>query len=221
MKKSGGAVTVNCTYTCHRCLQGNVVKNITGKTGKAPQKAIFLKARVGKGNRKAKVISKRAKSQPQNYKKALAKQRLVKLRGKRARIGKKQARSTKDNPAELPLRRSARQAAKYMEVQSESHKGTEKGKQNLSKKGVPKRSKSEASCQRKRKRTQSFYSYWLNGLYLYRVADAKRLMNFRKKSIFSPDHLTAVRRDKVKCRLCGEGSRTSKLSYIACEICRG
>lgn len=217
MKKSGGAISVNCAYACDQCLQDYTTKNITKRSGDVPKKATFLNARVGKRNRRAKFISERAKLQPQNYKKALAKRRLVKLHSKKAVVVKKQARSRN---AVLPLRRSARQAAKYMAVQSESNKEPKKGKQKKSKKGAPKRKKGEEASYQK-KRTQAFYCYWVNGLHLSRGADAKRVTNFRKKGIFSPDDSTAARREKVKCSLCGEGSRTSKSSYIACEICRG
>lgn len=196
VSKSVGAVTANCTYTCHQCQQD-------------------------KGNEKAKLVSKGAKSQPQDYKKALAKCRLVKLRGKRAAISKKWVRSIKGkvDAAESPLRRSARQAAKYVAVLAETHKGHKKGKQKKSKKEVYKRTKSKASNQKKR--TRAFYSYWLNGLHLSRWADDDRVTEFREKSIFSPDHSTSARRARVKCSLCGEGSRTSKSSYIGCETCGG
>ncbi|PKI57737.1 DDT domain-containing protein PTM [Punica granatum] len=221
-KKSGRAVAANCTYACYLCQQDNAVKNTTERTGEGHEEAGPFKGKVGKGNQKAKFITDRAKSQPQNYKRSLAKSRLVKLRGKRAKIGKKLGQSTKGKEVseELPLRRSARQAAKYVAVQRKIRKGRKKGKPKKSKRGAPKRKKNEKSCQRKR--TQACYSYWLNGLHLSRAADDKRVTNFRKKSIFSPyDHSTAARRDKVKCSLCGEGSRTSKSSYIACEICGG
>lgn len=214
---SVGAVTVDI---CHQCQQEKAMKDTTEKTGGDPENAVSHEARVGKGNRKVKHFSQRAKLQPHNYKKGLAKRRFVKLHGLRATISKKWVQSMKGKPdaLQLPLRRSARQAAKYVAVHTKTHKGNKKGKQKKSKKRAPKRQENKASY--RKQRTQAFCSYWFNGLHLSRLEDDKRVTMFRKKSTFSP-YSTGARRDKVKCSLCGEGGRTSKSTYIACETCSG
>ncbi|KAK4786056.1 hypothetical protein SAY86_002745 [Trapa natans] len=214
VERSLGAITFDNTYICHKCQQKKSMKFITEKTGRA----VLRKSGAGKGNRKAKLISERAKSQPQNYKKALAKRRLVRLRGIRATISKKQVQSIKSkaDASESLLRRSARQAARYVAVQMKTRKGNKKGKQKKYKIGAPKRQERKVSY--RKKRMQAFSSYWLNGLHLSKQADDERVMMFIKKNTLCP-YSTAARRDKVKCKLCGEGSRTSKSTYIACETC--
>lgn len=130
--------------------------------------------------------------------------------------------------AVVALRRSTRKAVKYMPVQHKipppptprRGRGRPKGSK---KKTTPKKKKKNTnkeviSCHQKQ-RAKVFHSYWLNGLLLSRTPDDERVVDFRNKSVICPSQETRVRRNRVKCNLCGEGAHTPTSNYISCETC--
>lgn len=128
------------------------------------------------------------------------------------------SKSNRKVPPSVPLRRSARKA-KCLIVQTKKPGGRRKGKQVKSRKGTCKKPKRGTSCLKK-KRTQVYYSYWLNGLLLSRKPNDDRVMLFREKRFLVPSEQSTIP-DQPKCQLCCEAGYTATLSYIACEICGG
>jgi hypothetical protein len=209
VKKSDGAITAECTYTCHQCQDGLRAK-IDVKRGKTDTK-------------QGKVLS-------QKRKKAFKDCKSVQLkRGKKASKGQHiQSQNSKKAPPAVPLRRSPRKA-KCLSLQNKKPRGHKKVKQKKSKKTVYKtptpkpkpkpKPKRRTSCQKKR--TQVYHNYWLNGLLYSGKPNDERVMHFREKNILdSPEKLHVIL-DQPKCCLCGEAGCGSTLSYIACEICGG
>ncbi|KAJ7964054.1 DDT domain-containing protein PTM-like [Quillaja saponaria] len=194
VRKSFGAVTAESTYSCHRCQDGGAHV----KTGK----------RQGRG-----------KIQTQKHTKVPTVCRSVKLKGSRkALTSAKQVRSQNNKKAlpTVPLRRSARKA-KCLALQNKNIGGRRKGKLTKYKKATieePQRCTSQ-----RKKRTQVYHSYWLNGLLFSRKKNDERIMLFtEKKQLAFAEHLS-VTLDQPRCHLCREAGHTSSLTYVPCQIC--
>ncbi|KAF8009249.1 hypothetical protein BT93_J0286 [Corymbia citriodora subsp. variegata] len=211
VRKSAGAIADECTYTCHQCQTGNPQKMVE-RVGKTEKTRGNMKGRIGKG----KIIGKSAKSvKPlsKKSKKTLAKHRLVKLRGvKRAATGEQSSTIRR-----VPLRRSARQAIKSIALQTKGHGGIKKGKRMKYKRRMSK--KPEKNTSWKKKRTEVYYSRWVNGLLLSARASEERVMNYGKKRLVHPNGNAVMELTEVKCRLCGEVAQDSLSCFIACESC--
>ncbi|KAF5730840.1 DNA binding zinc ion binding DNA binding putative isoform 3 [Tripterygium wilfordii] len=203
VRKSAGAVTAEYTYTCHRCHGGNCVKT-DARTGK----------KATKGRKKN---TESMKPKPQDGKKSSRECRSVKLKdGKNASSRPVKSQKYKKIGAGITLRRSPRKL-KYVPVQNKKRRVCNKGKQVRSRRGNFKESKKVTSW--RKKRTQAYYSYWVNGLQLARKPDDEKLMVFRSKRFLAPSENMTVNLDQHKCRLCGGGGYTSTSNYVACEHC--
>lgn len=201
VKKSAGAIIADCTFTCHRCQNG-MHKKINTKRGKTNKKSSKVPLQ------KSKNIQKECRSS-------------LRLRNNKKLLSGGQKGRSKNNrkvPPSVPLRRSARKA-KCIIVQTKKHGGRRKGKQIKTKKGTHKKPKRGTSC--KKKRTQVYYSYWLNGLLLSRKPNDDRVMHFRETRFLVPSEQSSSIPDQPKCPLCCEAGHRSTLSYIACGICGG
>ncbi|KAJ7959684.1 DDT domain-containing protein PTM-like [Quillaja saponaria] len=119
-------------------------------------------------------------------------------------------------PPTLPLRRSARKAA-FLSLQHKNLGGCRKRKQSKPKKVAieePQR------CTSKRKRrTQVYHSYWLNGLLFSRKTNDEHVMMFKEKKQFGFTERLSITLDQHKCHLCREAGDTSTQTYVAYQIC--
>ncbi|XP_040993587.1 DDT domain-containing protein PTM-like [Juglans microcarpa x Juglans regia] len=194
-RKSAGAITAECTFTCHRCQDGMRAK---------------IDAKRGKTGTGGKLMS-------QKNKKASKDRRSVRLKcsKKASTVGHKHSQNSKKTPAVVPLRRSPRKA-KCLSLPNKK-RGRRKVKQIKSKKTAYKKPKRVTSWQKKR--TDVYHSYWLNGLLLSRKPNDERVMRFREKNILASSERLSVILDQPKCRLCCEPVCASTLNYIGCEIC--
>ncbi|KAI3461148.1 hypothetical protein Pfo_017811 [Paulownia fortunei] len=192
-QKSAGSITVESAYTCHKCQDG---------------KSVQIDARKGK-------------SELPKCKKALkALKPLCSGKGKKMGNEKQPEHSKKIRrvPLVIPLRRSARNAERILKLslQNTNVKKRKRGKQTKPKKGELKKLNNSI---RRKKRTTVNSSYWLNGLWLSRRTNDERLMHFRSKMLLVLSGEETSISDKPKCSLCGELEYSSKLNYVACEIC--
>ncbi|KAL2485484.1 DNA binding zinc ion binding DNA binding [Abeliophyllum distichum] len=192
-RKSAGSIVAQCTYTCHKCLDGISVKMDT----------------------------KKGKSEPPKCKKAskLLKP-LGSRKGKKLGKDKRRVQSQKTKKVQLvvPLRRSARHAKpvvkpSLLETQIKKQK---KGKQAKSKKDKLKKPKNSSW---QKKRTPVNDSYWLNGLRLSRRLNDERVVHFRSKLLVVLSGEATSITCTPKCSLCGELEFKSELNYVSCEIC--
>ncbi|KAK9273798.1 hypothetical protein L1049_018608 [Liquidambar formosana] len=190
VRKSAGAITAECTYTCHKCQDGKRVRIDTERKKVQSQK--------GK-----KAITDTRPSRSKNSKKARTDRRLVR------------SQNNKKVSADVPLRRSARKV-KHVVLQNKKLGARKKGKKIKSRKGTSRKPKKYTSWQKKR--TWVYRTYWLNGLLLSKKPDDERVMHFRKKKFLPSGDLTVIH-DRPKCRLCCEAEYTSTLHYVSCEIC--
>ncbi|XP_022847458.1 DDT domain-containing protein PTM isoform X1 [Olea europaea var. sylvestris] len=197
-RKSAGSIVAQCTYTCHKCLDGKSMEMDT-KTGesKPPKSKKASKLMKPLGSRKGKKLGKdRQRVQSQ-------KNKMVQLL--------------------VPLRRSARHAKPVVKtsVLDTKIKRRKKGKQAKSKKDKPKKPdklKKPKNSSLQKKRTLVNYSYWLNGLRLSRRLNDERVMHFRSNLLVLNGESTSIA-CMPKCSLCGELEFKSELNYVSCEIC--
>lgn len=203
IRKSAGASTADCKYTCYQCQDGRFKDARTAK----------------KGTKKGKMNTRSVKVKSQKSKKTNTGCRSVQSKNsKKTVVGGRSLRSRNDKKvAAIPLRRSARRA-KLVAVQNRKHAGRKRGRPK-SKKKTSQKPKKTTSLQKKR--TQSYYSYWLNGLFLSRKPDDERVMQFTRKNFLAASELLTDTLDQPKCYLCHEAEHTSTSNYIACEICGG
>uniref|UniRef100_A0A2K2C3K5 PHD-type domain-containing protein n=1 Tax=Populus trichocarpa TaxID=3694 RepID=A0A2K2C3K5_POPTR len=201
-RKSAGAIMAKCTYTCHRCHYGKNVKKTNAKT-------VNIDNKRGKN-------SKITKVQERKLKKATVDRNSVRLKNsKKALKGSRPILSRNNKKVTVvPLRRSARKA-KQKALQNKKALGCKRGRPAKSKKGANKKPKKGTSLHRKR--TDTYYSYWLNGLLLSRKPDDERVAHFREKRYIAQSD--SVIDDQPKCHLCCEAGSTSISSYISCEMC--
>ncbi|KDP22133.1 hypothetical protein JCGZ_25964 [Jatropha curcas] len=203
VRKSAGSIAAECTYTCHQCLNGKHVKS-DSKTGKS-------NAKRGKNIiRNAKVQHQKSKRTPSGCKSVLIKNNKKVLRSSRSLRSQKNKKVT----IVVPLRRSPRKA-KYNSLQNKKVGGSKKGKKVKSKKAMSKKPAKVTSF--RKKRTENYHSYWLNGLFLSRKPGDERVMHFRSKKFLAPSESVSL--DQHKCPLCHEAGYTSTLNYISCEMC--
>ncbi|KAL9458652.1 hypothetical protein AB3S75_007506 [Citrus x aurantiifolia] len=201
IRKSAGAVTTECKYTCYQCQDGRFKKDT--RTAK-------------NGTKKGKMNTRSVKVKSQKSKKTTGRRSVQSKNSKKTVVGGRSLRSRNDKKvAAIPLRRSARRA-KLVSVQNRKHAGRKRGRPK-SKKKTSRKPKKTTSLQKKR--TQSYYSYWLNGLFLSRKPDDNRVMQFTRKNFLAASELLTDTLDQPKCYLCHEAEHTSTSNYIACEIC--
>ncbi|GMP91307.1 hypothetical protein CsSME_00042063 [Camellia sinensis var. sinensis] len=200
VKKSAGAVTARCKYTCHKCQDGDRVK----------------------------VEAKKGKSQSQKSKKASTVCRVLrsKMSKKPAKDQKpSQQQKNRKIAVVLPLRRSARKA-KCVTLRNKKVGGRKKGKGQGKANGKAKQIKPRKEISKKpkegtwkKKRTPVYHTYWLSGLLLSRKPNDERVMHFRSKKLIAPsEHITAIH-GEPKCSLCCEQEFSLTLNYVGCEIC--
>ncbi|KAF2287418.1 hypothetical protein GH714_039857 [Hevea brasiliensis] len=201
VRKSAGSITAECMYTCHRCLDGKYVK-IDSKTGKSGVKR-------GKNNKKNLQV------QHQKSKKASVGCRSVRFKNSKKALRSSwslRPRKNKKVAAVVPLRRSPRKA-KYNSMQNKKVGECKKDKQVKSRKATYKKQTKVTSW--RKERTQTYHSYWINGLLLSRKPDDERVMHFRSFLASSKSDIL----DQPKCHLCCEDGNTSTLNYISCQMC--
>ncbi|KAJ6299500.1 hypothetical protein OIU76_020464 [Salix suchowensis] len=159
--------------------------------------------------------SKTTKVQERKLKRATVDRNSVRLKNKKALKGSRRLLSRNIKKVTVvPLRRSARKA-KQKALQNKKALGCKRGRPAKSKKGANKKPKKDTTLHRKR--TDTYYSYWLNGLLLSRKPDDERLKHFREKRYIAQSD--SVIDDQPKCHLCGEAGSTSISNYISCEMC--
>lgn len=190
VKKSTGAISAECKYTCHKC-QGRKHAKADANKGKPQLQKVKKASKVLKPGRPK--ISKKA------------------CKGKQPA----QSKTKKNVPVVVPLRRSARKA-KVVLLPSKKTEGPKKGKQSKSKKVRTKKPKKDNL---QKKRAQVYYTYWLNGLQLSRKPNDERVIHFQSKNYLAPFSQLAAMFSRPKCSLCHEREFTSSLNYICCEIC--
>uniref|UniRef100_A0A2P2J977 Uncharacterized protein n=1 Tax=Rhizophora mucronata TaxID=61149 RepID=A0A2P2J977_RHIMU len=115
----------------------------------------------------------------------------------------------------VPLRRSTRKT-KYNSTLHKKVGGCKKGKKVKSRKAAA--SKPQKISSWRKKRTQAYHSYWLNGLLLSRKPDDEQIMHFRQKRLLVPFE-RVVDDQQPRCHLCCEADYTVTSNYISCEIC--
>lgn len=175
-------------------------------------------------------ISTKSAAQLQKYKKtATAGRSVPQKNNKKSRRGRPpRLQSQNEKVAAVPLRRSTRKI-KFVSIQNKKSvgrkKGKGKGKRKPKKKTYNKRKTEgkkvlEDTCWQ-RKRSEAWYSYWLNGLLLSRKPGDERVIQFRRDKFFSSSASLASDVDLPKCCLCCESGYTSTSDYITCELCGG
>lgn len=191
VRRSTGSITTQCTYTCHKCQDGKLMKT-DAKKGKSESpklksasKSVKL-LRSGRGRKKGKG------KQPGNSK------------------------NKKGVPFVVPLRRSARNAERVAKISSQNSK-LKKGKRGRKPKSEKYKSKKPKKDSWKKQRTPVLSSYWLNGLRLSRTPDDERHLRNRTLLVVSGEVNCIL--DKPKCSLCQEVEHNSELNYVGCEIC--
>ncbi|CAK7331144.1 unnamed protein product [Dovyalis caffra] len=203
VRKSAGAITAKCTYTCHRCHYGKNVKKTNAKTVKSD-------------TRRRKSSAKSTKVQEQKSKKITVGRNSMRLKNSKKALRHSQPLKSRNNKkvAVVPLRRSARKA-KQKALQNKKVVGRKRGRPTKSKKHANKKPKEGTSL--RKKRTDTYHSYWRNGLLLSRKPDDERVTHFREKSFIAPSE--SVIDGQPKCHLCCEAGYTSISNYISCEMC--
>lgn len=194
--ESAGSSSAESTYTCHKCQN---------------DKRVQVDAR--KGNTELPKCKKALEALKSLYS------------GKRRKIGKeekqKHLKKIPRAPLVVPLRRSVRNAERISNLALQNSKVKRRKKRKHAK---PKKDLFEIlklnKCIWQKKRTTVIRSYWLNGLRLLGRTDDKEVMEFRSKNLVLSGKVTDIT-DKPKCSLCNELEYTSKLNYVACEICGG
>lgn len=206
VRKSAGAITAECTYTCHRCHDGTRGK-IDPKREKSGKKG-------GKtGTNGGKLMSQKNKKASKDFRSAR-----LKCSKKATKSGLIRSQNSKKALAVVPLRRSPRKAKCLIPLQNKKRGGRRKAKQIKSRKSYK---KTKRSSSWRKSRTHVYRSYWLNGLLLSRKPKDERVMHFREKNVLvSSDNLSVIR-DQPKCQLCCEAGCASTLSYMLCETCGG
>lgn len=224
VRKSTGTIPAQCVYTCYKCLDGKHVKSKTK-----------LKLGMKKNKNTSKIL--------------MALRSRTKRRGNKDKQLAHSQNNTNKDPLVMPLRRSARRA-KILSVQEKNIKkkiGMTSGKFMKSRRGRPKllsvqeknmkkkigttsgkfvksrkgTSKKPTEGIWKKKRTQFFHIYWLNGLLLSQKPNDERVALFRSERLFVLSGQLGATVDSPKCSLCGELKSTLALNYIACEVCGG
>lgn len=192
VKKSAGAITSECTYTCHKCQEGKHVKT-DAKKEKLESK-------------KSKKASKQLKPLQSKIKKTAGRDKQLRQFGK-----------NKKGPVVVPLRRSPRKA-KCVLLQNKKIRAHKRGKQKKSKKGA---SKTQLKSTWQKKRTHRYPIYWLNGLHLSEKPNDDRLLHFKSKKLLVLCEDSTDMVDNPGCSLCCEQEFSPMLNYIACELCGG
>lgn len=190
VRKSAGAVTAECTYTCHKCQDQKNVKNNAkkerlemSKRKKASKQLTPLQSKIRKNAGRNKQLRQIAKN--------------------------------KKGPVVIPLRRSPRKA-KCVSLQNKKIRAHKRGKQNKATTGA---SKKRLKSTWQKKRTQSHPIYWLNGLHVSKKPNDERLLLFKSKNLLVLSGDSTAVADKPRCVLCCEQEFSPMLNYIACELC--
>lgn len=201
MRKSARAITVECTYTCHKCQAGNRMKVAANHVKVAANKGKAQSQKSTKGSSVCRILRSNASKKACKNKKPIQRQK------------------NKKDTVVLPLRRSARRIQIVsLPTKKVGGRKKKKGRQIKPKKEISKKPK---KCTWQKKRTGIYHSYWLNGLLLSRKPNDDRVENFRSKVLLAQrDQLSNVV-DQPKCSLCCEREFSSMLNYVGCEICGG
>ncbi|XP_042483190.1 DDT domain-containing protein PTM-like isoform X2 [Macadamia integrifolia] len=239
VRKSDGAITANCMYTCHKC-QDVEVKHTKVKMAKGKKKPQKSKKAPKHGPPEQSPGSKKATTEgrllrPRNGSKATTDARSVQSQNskkvskdgssvdswnsKKALTDRRPVQSGKSKKV-LRVGRPKRavKKVKYASLQSKRLGVRKKGKRAQSKIGISNKSVIGISWH-KRKRTQVYHAYWLNGLRLSRKVNDKRVIPFKERKLILPSKNSSAANMQYKCCLCNGGSYASTIIYIGCESC--
>ncbi|KAE8781282.1 Increased DNA methylation 1 [Hordeum vulgare] len=193
---------VDTVYVCNKCLAEKVEPVMS------PQK----KAASKKSSPK--------KKQKKQLRKSLRRRKQIVINLKK-KAGQKNGK--RGRPRKNPLSGSKNKSQKMSDSQPSNEAKTEPVKR-ISKrlydkymKGNSDKSEHTASC-RKKKRTASHYSYWLDGLRWTQNTDDEQATCFRKARIVFPSEDVKIAETSPVCCLCKK-SYSRDAIYIACENC--
>uniref|UniRef100_A0A453AT65 Nucleosome-remodeling factor subunit BPTF n=1 Tax=Aegilops tauschii subsp. strangulata TaxID=200361 RepID=A0A453AT65_AEGTS len=198
---------VDTVYVCNKCLAEKVEPVVS------PQK----KAASKKSSPKKSSSKKKQKKQ---LRKSLRrrKQIVINLKKKTSQKNGKPGRPRK-NPLSVSKNKSQKMSDSQPsnEAKNEPVKRISKRLYDKYMKGNSDKSEHTASC-RKKKRTASHYSYWLDGLrWTQNIAD-EQATNFRKARIVFPSEDVKISETSPVCCLCKK-CYSGDAIYIACENC--
>ncbi|XP_066398241.1 DDT domain-containing protein PTM-like isoform X2 [Miscanthus floridulus] len=200
----------NAVYVCNKCLDEMVLKVESPQKKAAPKKPSPKK--------KQKKQNKQKKQKKQSRKIETRRNQIV-LKYKK-KIGKKGKRGRpRKNPPDL----SKNESSKILESEPSNVSKNEPVKR-ISKRLYDKYMKGNtnvsenAASSRKRKRTASQYSYWLNGLRWTQNPHDERAISFRKERVVFPSEDAEISEVSPVCCLC-EKCYCEDDIYIACEKC--
>lgn len=190
VKKTSGGKAKKCTYTCHNCHVGDPVKVTPIKKKKK------LKSRKMKKTAKITEKSGKGKQLVVPLRRSSRKPKIISLQNKKKSVNRKKPKSS---------------GKKKKKLRSITEVGKPKGKR-----GRPRKIMKESF---RKKRSQVYATYWLNGLFLSRKPDDERVVDFRARNHIPPfERLDSVN-DQPKCCLCQESEFRSKLNYVSCLTC--
>ncbi|TVT98004.1 hypothetical protein EJB05_56721, partial [Eragrostis curvula] len=191
----------DAVYVCNKCLAEKILKV------KSPQKKAAPKKN-----------SPRKKQKKQTRKIVTRRNQIVlKYRKKTGKKGKR------GRPRKNPLNVLKNETPKVLESATSNVPKNEPAKR-LSKRLYDKYMKGNANTSeranisRKRKRTPSHYSYWINGLRWTHNPDDERARSFRKERLIFPSEDAEISEFRPVCCLC-EKCYSEKDIYVACEQC--
>lgn len=189
VKKSAGAISSECAYTCHICSGRKIVKPV-------PKKEKWVSGKRKKGPQGMKLRSKSRKELGKT-KKAV------------------QTKKKKKDSVVVPLRRSPRKL-KCLSLENKKVRVQKRGKQRKSNKATRKK---ESINSWQKKRTRFSFTYWLNGLCITKKPDDEKIKQFRAQNkVFLCGESTSLV-NKPRCSLCCEQEFCAELNYVACQIC--
>lgn len=192
VRKSAGVITAESTYTCHKCQARKYFRADAKKEELRPQK-------INKASKQLRPLQS-------------------KIRNKAG--GSKQLRQIQKNKKVtmvVPLRRSPRKA-RCVVLQNKKVRAHKRGKRRKATNGTLKK---ELKCHWRKKRSERFPYYWLNGLHLSKKPDDERLLHLKSKSLLVLNGDGTANVQNPRCSLCCELEFSPALIYIACECCGG
>ncbi|KAJ4978874.1 hypothetical protein NE237_009654 [Protea cynaroides] len=233
VKKSDGAITANCMYTCHKCQDGRVKhtkskmekgKKRPQKSKKAPKDGLPLPSQDSKkGTTEGRLL------RPRNNKKAITDARPVRSQNSRKAFTDGSSKKTLTNRRSVQSGKSKKvlrvgrpkravKKVKYASVQNKRLVGRKKRKHVQSLNGMSKKY-GKVIGGHKRKRTQVYHAYWINGLHLSRKVNDERAFHFKEKKLILPSQISSTDNMQYKCCLCSKGGYTSTTAFIGCDSC--
>ncbi|KNA22597.1 hypothetical protein SOVF_030890 [Spinacia oleracea] len=215
--KSSVGISSGCLYTCHKCRAG---KHITKESNPGRRKGGKLP-----GTKNMKIVneghSATLRTKPRKKGKNSGSGRQVLLRSAKTtpRQEKILSQKNKNVSTGIVLRRSARQV-KCTTLQPKKVVGQKRKRNKVRTVASKKTPKPKGLFLWQKKRTKISHSFWINGLKLSGKENDERVIQFKRRKLLVPFEFSAKVDDQPKCSLCShQGSTTSALVYIACELC--